>query len=102
MSKAALRSKRNQDVEGSSFSKGEEDNFEECSLSTVLYCGGGRKPDWRRLYKLCISRSVCNWEATVHSRVLARKGKLEMWWKLLRMVMSSPVFFKMGLTAADL
>ncbi len=42
-----------------------------------------QKPDWRASKRLFKARWVYNWEATVHSSTLAKKGGLEMGRKLL-------------------
>ncbi len=61
-----------------------------------------RKPDWRGSKRLLSMRWVCNWEATIRSRILAMKGRLEMGRKLLRLSKSTGVFLGTGVTAAIL
>ena len=80
MSKAAVRFRSTRTAESP------ESTVKIISLKTlkravsVLWCG--LKPDWNFSYTSLLIKNVCNWLTTTFSRILDRKGSLEMGLKL--------------------
>ena len=100
VSKAAVRSRRMRMVRWPE-SEERRRSFVILRRAVSVLCWD-RKPDWKHSKRLLEVRWVLSCKATARSRILERKGRLEMGRKLLGFSVLRPGFLMMGVMAASL